>query len=301
MILTGDGQYFSAGADLKEMATLDLSTGARDRPRGATCCLPAIAALRPPVIAAINGLALGGGLELALSADLRVAGDSAKLGAPGGQLRPHAGVRRDPAPPADRRASPRRRSSSLPGAMIPAAEALRIGLVNKSVPPVRSSGRPATSPTPSPRRRPRPSRLPSGPSTEGLAKPLAEGSSLETRLFASEVLTSSDLAEGILGVRRAPPAEVPGAVSDADRVLVHGRPGGVPRTRPAAFLQKEVAPIVADMDEREEFPAATVRRMQEEGYFGIPIPEEYGGLGLGKVGYCIFLGGARQGRRVRTG
>ncbi len=56
-----------------------------------------------------------------------------------------------------------------------------------------------------------------------------------------------------------------------------------------AFLQKEVAPIVPEMDEKEEFPAASVRRMQEEGYFGIPIPEAYGGLGLGKLGYCLFL------------
>jgi acyl-CoA dehydrogenase len=61
------------------------------------------------------------------------------------------------------------------------------------------------------------------------------------------------------------------------------------RTAARAFVQKEVAPIVAEMDEREEFPAASVRRMQEEGYFGIPIPEQCGGLGLGKVGYCIFL------------
>ena len=43
------------------------------------------------------------------------------------------------------------------------------------------------------------------------------------------------------------------------------------------------------MDELEEFPAASVRRMQEEGYFGVPVPEAYGGLGLGKVGYCILL------------
>jgi acyl-CoA dehydrogenase len=56
-----------------------------------------------------------------------------------------------------------------------------------------------------------------------------------------------------------------------------------------AFLQREVAPIVAEMDEKEEFPATTVRRMQQEGYFGVPVPEEYGGLGLGKVGYCILL------------
>jgi acyl-CoA dehydrogenase len=56
-----------------------------------------------------------------------------------------------------------------------------------------------------------------------------------------------------------------------------------------AFLAKEVAPVVAEMDEKEEFPRASVRRMQEEGYFGIPVPEEYGGLGLGKIGYCLFL------------
>jgi alkylation response protein AidB-like acyl-CoA dehydrogenase len=55
------------------------------------------------------------------------------------------------------------------------------------------------------------------------------------------------------------------------------------------FLTKEVVPIVAEMDEKEEFPRASIRRMQEEGYFGVPVPEEYGGLGLGKVGYCIFL------------
>jgi acyl-CoA dehydrogenase len=55
------------------------------------------------------------------------------------------------------------------------------------------------------------------------------------------------------------------------------------------FLQKEVAPVVAEMDETEEFPRASVAKMQAEGYFGVPIPEEYGGLGLGKVGYCIFL------------
>jgi acyl-CoA dehydrogenase len=56
-----------------------------------------------------------------------------------------------------------------------------------------------------------------------------------------------------------------------------------------SFLEKEVAPIVTEMDEREEFPRATVTRMQKEGYFGVPVPEEYGGLGLGKVGYAILL------------
>jgi acyl-CoA dehydrogenase len=56
-----------------------------------------------------------------------------------------------------------------------------------------------------------------------------------------------------------------------------------------AFAQKELLPVVAEIDEREEYPTATVRRMQEEGYFGAPVPEEYGGLGLGKVGYCLLI------------
>jgi len=61
------------------------------------------------------------------------------------------------------------------------------------------------------------------------------------------------------------------------------------RSAVRAFLQKEVVPGLAEMDETERFPAATVRRMQQEGYFGVPVPEEYGGLGLGKVGYCLLL------------
>ncbi len=61
------------------------------------------------------------------------------------------------------------------------------------------------------------------------------------------------------------------------------------RTGVRAFLEREVAPVVAEMDEREEFPRATVQKMQREGYFGVPVPEAYGGLGLGKVGYAILL------------
>jgi len=61
------------------------------------------------------------------------------------------------------------------------------------------------------------------------------------------------------------------------------------RSAARTFVQKEIAPVVEEMDDKEEFPQKTVQRMREEGYFGIPIPEEYGGLGLGKVGYCIFL------------
>jgi|SRR5271157_1473932 len=61
------------------------------------------------------------------------------------------------------------------------------------------------------------------------------------------------------------------------------------RSAVRSFVTKEVAPVVDEMDEKEEFPRASIQKMQQEGYFGIPVPEEYGGLGLGKVGYCIFL------------
>ncbi len=81
VVLAGDGQYFSAGADLKEMATLDLSK-APEIVRSGQELFARLAALPVPVIAAINGLALGGGLELALACDIRIAGESAKLGAP---------------------------------------------------------------------------------------------------------------------------------------------------------------------------------------------------------------------------
>ncbi|MCI4366693.1 MAG: acyl-CoA dehydrogenase family protein, partial [Thermoplasmata archaeon] len=55
------------------------------------------------------------------------------------------------------------------------------------------------------------------------------------------------------------------------------------------FLDREVRPILVEMDEDETFPNATVRKMRSEGYFGVPVPEAYGGLGLGKVGYCILM------------
>lgn len=55
------------------------------------------------------------------------------------------------------------------------------------------------------------------------------------------------------------------------------------------FLDKELRPISAEIDREAKFPADFIRKMGEMGYMGVPIPEQYGGAGLGKVGYCILL------------
>ena len=79
IILTGDGKNFAAGADLKEMAdrtTVDWLL------RRSHLMYRAIQGCPQPIIAAINGYALGGGCELAMNADIIVAGESAQLGQP---------------------------------------------------------------------------------------------------------------------------------------------------------------------------------------------------------------------------
>jgi enoyl-CoA hydratase/carnithine racemase len=79
IVVTGDDKAFAAGADLREIAGLD-AVGAMNR-RAWALTRP-IAECRKPVIAAVNGFALGGGLELAMLADILVVGEGAKLGLP---------------------------------------------------------------------------------------------------------------------------------------------------------------------------------------------------------------------------
>jgi len=82
VIVTGAGRAFSAGADIKEWTALTPGEfGPRWGMRGHRL-FDRLAGLRPPVIAALNGIAFGGGLELALCADLRIAAAEARLGLP---------------------------------------------------------------------------------------------------------------------------------------------------------------------------------------------------------------------------
>lgn len=83
IVLTGEGQKsFVAGADIKEFITFDKEQGKQLSKEGQSLLFNKVASLSKPVIAAINGFALGGGLELAMSCHVRVASDNAKLGLP---------------------------------------------------------------------------------------------------------------------------------------------------------------------------------------------------------------------------
>src|SRR5438552_6086173 len=132
-ILTGAGEKaFVAGADIGELAKQDVVSGKEYAHRG-QAVLDLIENLGKPVIACINGYALGGGCELALACSFRLASDNAKLGQPevklgiipgyGGSQRLPRLVGKGPA-----------LQILLSGEMISAQEAHRIGLVNEVVP-----------------------------------------------------------------------------------------------------------------------------------------------------------------------
>ena len=209
VVLAGDGQYFSAGADLKELATLDLAQAPEVARRGQSL-FAQIADLPVPVIASINGLALGGGLELALACDLRIAGESAKLGAPEvnyGLMPAYGGTQRLPRTVGLAKAN----ELIFTGAMIPAPEALRIGLVNKVVPAGQELRAARDLAHTIGQRAPKAVRAAKRAIREGTGRPLAEGTALELELFRSEVLTSADLIEGITAFAERRPPKFRGA------------------------------------------------------------------------------------------
>jgi len=83
IILTGSGEKaFVAGADIKEFASFDIAQGKQLAAEGQAKLFNLIETLNKPVIAAINGFALGGGLELCMASHIRVASDNARMGLP---------------------------------------------------------------------------------------------------------------------------------------------------------------------------------------------------------------------------
>jgi enoyl-CoA hydratase/carnithine racemase len=132
VIIYGGERVFAAGADIKEMAEATYSQMAADT-RRLQDAFTAVAKIPKPVVAAITGYALGGGLELALCADFRVAGESARVGQPEillGVIPGAGGTQRLP-----RLVGPARAKDIVfTGRFVAAAEALAIGLVDRVVP-----------------------------------------------------------------------------------------------------------------------------------------------------------------------
>ncbi len=133
ILLTGAGpKAFAAGADIAELAATDAASAERIALRGQSI-MSHMETCGKPVIACINGFALGGGCELALACTLRLAADTARLGQPEvklGLIPGYGGTQRLPrlvGPSAALRLI-------LTGDIIPAAEALRIGLVDEVLP-----------------------------------------------------------------------------------------------------------------------------------------------------------------------
>ncbi|MDP9228757.1 MAG: enoyl-CoA hydratase/isomerase family protein [Actinomycetota bacterium] len=130
VLITGEGTAFSAGYDIAGIAEASFEQDAEAliaHPFHAA--LSAVAAHPWPVLAAINGQALGGGLELALACDLRIAAAGAKLGMPPAKLGlvyGHTGLQRF----IDAIGVPRTKELFLTGRNVPAERAERIGLVN---------------------------------------------------------------------------------------------------------------------------------------------------------------------------
>jgi len=132
VVLYGGEKVFAAGADVKEMASMSYPEMV-DRSSALQSSLTAVARIPKPVVAAVTGYALGGGCELALCADLRVAGDNAKLGQPEillGLIPGAGGTQRLP-----RLVGPSRAKELIfTGRFVDAEEALRIGMVDRVVP-----------------------------------------------------------------------------------------------------------------------------------------------------------------------
>ena len=133
LIISGEGRSFVAGADIGEQYPMDVAAGRKWGQRG-SAIFRRIEKLEIPTIAAVNGFALGGGCELAMSCDIILASEKAKFGQPevGLGITPgFSGTQRLPR----RIGAAKAKELIFSGKMVSAAEAKEIGLVNAVFPP----------------------------------------------------------------------------------------------------------------------------------------------------------------------
>jgi enoyl-CoA hydratase len=132
-ILTGEGKAFSAGGDIKAWGGMNPEAFGHDWVRYGHRVFDRLATLRMPLVAALNGHAFGGGLELAGTADIRIAEDGIRIGLPEtglGMVPGWSGTQRL----MKRFGAQAIRRLVLGGEMLPASEALQLGVVDAVVP-----------------------------------------------------------------------------------------------------------------------------------------------------------------------
>lgn len=194
VILTGSGEKaFVAGADITEFPKLNSANGEKLSRRGQQV-FQQIADFPAPVIAAINGFALGGGLELALACDIRVVAESAKVGLPEvtlGIFPGYAGTQRLPRLIGIGKA----KELIFSGQMIDGAEAFRIGIADYLAPAGEVVNKAREIAAKILKVGPVAVRLAKQAVNEGLDQTLEEGQKTEARLFA-QLCDTEDQKEG---------------------------------------------------------------------------------------------------------
>lgn len=195
VILTGAGdKAFIAGADIGEIAKLDGEKNGREFARRGQSVFELVENLGKPVIACINGFALGGGCELALACTMRLASDNAKIGQPEvklGVIPGFGGSQRLPRLVGKGIAN----QLLLTGEMISAQEAYRIGLVNEVTTPPNLIPRAEEISAKIVANAPLAVQYTLEAVNKGLEMPLPEGLELEAKLFGASCATE-DKHEG---------------------------------------------------------------------------------------------------------
>jgi enoyl-CoA hydratase/carnithine racemase len=194
VVLTGAGEKsFVAGADINELAAL-APAGAREQALRGQHVFDLVEHMGKPVVAAINGFALGGGCELALACTLRIAADTARLGQPEinlGLIPGYAGTQRLARIVGKGRAL----ELLLSGDQVTAQEAYRIGLVNRVVAPADLMSEAKTIAAALAAKAPVALRYILDAVNTGLEMPFAEAQVYEATLFGL-VASTDDMREG---------------------------------------------------------------------------------------------------------
>lgn len=194
VILTGTGdKAFCAGTDITELAGLDSDQAREVSARGQALC-DRIESCGVPVIAAVNGIAAGGGCELALACHLRIASDNAQFSLPEtklGVIPAYGGTQRLAREIGEGRAL----EMMLTGRTVSAAEALRFGLLNRVAPADDLLAQAEGLAQEIAQLAPLAIRACLEAVTQGIELPLAEGLELEAKLFAG-LFATKDVREG---------------------------------------------------------------------------------------------------------